>query len=189
MRNIKKEKKRKETKRNYFLLIFVLIYFVQRIFFESSTLNQPFFLYGIVFSVSVLSVLIFKRTNFKIELEKINSMYIKTANILGIFLECVIINFVILISTFLLVFGIINKVYASHNPIEYFSEKITQITDSSKGGGRYVQFYFMGKYNSVILKKKYKTLKAKVSQGEIEQILISCRKGLLGTYIIEDYSI
>lgn len=156
--------------------------------FQRATLNESFIIHYFVFFLSIIIFLLFKRKEVREVVKSNEKLFIKALLIFGLFFKYTISFFIMIISISLLIFGSLNNNYSKNNPIECFSEKIVHASSGTSRGFASIQFYFKDKINSLSdTKEVYKLLNQNKNQDW--QVSFCCRKGLLGTYILESWSV
>jgi hypothetical protein len=172
----------------YSLVASIIIYILQRRLFQANTINKPFFFYYFALGASVVYYIYKKK--FKLNYwHEYNNVIIKSSLFLFVFIAYIGTYFLVVISITLFTFGIINFEVAKSSPIEYHTSEIVNFAGGTRRNLPSIQFYFNSKINSFSGSNEIYTLFYKENRTKKSYFVFSCRKALLGSYILNDWHI
>jgi hypothetical protein len=156
----------------YWFLAAGIIYLLQNKFFLEDTINSPDYLYLICLILGLFSGLIFVMRTYNLNFSKINFYQIKY-----------IVTVILFVFSFsLLVFGIVNYLVSRNSEDFVIRPKITHI---SSGGSKspMIYYYFQDELNIFSGAREI----YKLNEFKTNYFVVTIKKGLFGSYIIEDY--
>jgi hypothetical protein len=156
----------------YWFLAACIIYIFQSSFFGEDTINPPDYLHIICFILGVFASLSYVLKKYNLIFFKINFYQIKYI--------VTIIFFVFSLS--LLVFGIVNYSVSRNSEDFVIRPKITHI---SRGGSKspMIYYYYQDELNIFSGSREI----YKLNEFKTNYFVVTIKKGLFGSYIIEDY--
>jgi len=160
------------------LLVSAVIFILQYSYFSVNTINFPKWIYCVLTFIAIIINVIIKKA-------KCNVLF-KLSEFLRVF-KVFIVYFFLTFSIGLLMFGFINKTLSNHKNLESLELKIIRAYENSSKSSNRVYFLLGDKeYGiSVPSSPEVSTLIKNEENLKRSYLLLDCRKGILGTYIIE----
>lgn len=182
-KNKKNTSKRKFKFTEYhLLLVSAVIFILQYSCFSVNTINFPNWIYLGLIIIAIIVNIIIKRAK--------RNVLFDLSEFIRVFKDFIV-YFFLTFGTGLLIFGVVNKIFSSNENLEILELKIISAYEGSSKSSNSVYFILNDKeYGiSVPSSPEISTIIKNKEKLKRSYILLDCRKGILGTYIIEEKEI
>lgn len=175
-------KKKLRITEYHLLLVSALIFILQYSYFSVNTINFPKWIYIVLMVTAIIVNMIAKKAK--------SYLLFDLSEFLRVF-KTFIVYFFLTFSVGLLTFGVINKVLSANENLEYIELKIVRAYENSSKTSNRIYFHFDNKENVISIPSS-PTVSAIIKNKESlkrSYLLLDCKKGIFGTYIIEEKEI
>lgn len=166
----------------HLLLVSAAIFILQYSYFTVNTINFPKWVYLGLIIIAIIANLIIKKAKSNVLLDW--SEFIRV-------FKAFIVYFFLTFSTGLFLFGVANKVFSDNENLELLELKITRAYENSSKSSNRVYFLLDNKEYGISVPSSPEISNLLENKENLKRsyIILDCRKGILGTYIIEEKEI
>nr|WP_320037139.1 hypothetical protein [uncultured Bacteroides sp.] len=166
----------------HLLLVSAAIFILQYSYFSVNTINFPKWIYLGLIIVAIIVNLIIKRakTNILLNWSELTRVF-----------KTFIVYFFLTFSIGLFFFGVVNKTFANNEDLEFLELKIIRAYENSSKSSNKIYFLLDNKEYGISVPSSPEISNLIKNKENLRKsyILLDCKKGIFGTYIIEEKKI
>lgn len=162
----------------HLLLVSAGIFILQYSYLSVNTINFPKWIYLSLLLLAIIVNLIIKRAK--------GNVFINWSEFVRVF-KAFIVYFFLTFSVGLFIFGLVNKVLSNKENLEFLEFKIIRAYENSSKNSNRVYFLLDDKEYGISVPSSPEISNLIKNKENLKRsyILLDCRKGIFGTYIIE----
>jgi len=182
MNKRKQQKKTFRFSEYHLLLVSAVMFILQYSYFDVNTINFPKWIYFVLVIIAVVINVLIKHAGI--------SVFFKLSEFIRVF-KSFIAYFFLSFGFGLLLFGLLNKMYSNRNDLEYLELKIVRVTENTSKSPNRIYFKLNTREYGVSVPGSPEVSRLIKNKDVLKRsyLQLDCRKGLFGTYLIDDKNI